>query len=152
VASKPVTATPAPTIALKTAGPTAPAPTIKLATSTKPFGATTSPALPTTQPLSTKPALPALAAATAALPKATVNLQPPTVPLGAMPSASASQAPTLMIAGDEETSSADKVVTGLAIVGFIAACALLAFQLMIAGIWINAEDNPSESGWMQLIE
>ena len=57
-----------------------------------------------------------------------------------------------MIAGDEETSSADKVVTGLAIVGFIAACALLAFQLMIAGIWINAEDNPSESGWMQLIE
>jgi len=154
VPSKPASTTPAPTIALKTSsaplpgGPAAPAPTIKLATSTKPFAPATA------TPISTKPGMPAAASGTATLPKATVNLQPPTQPLSAVGGASAASTegstPTEFVS--EEVSATDKVVTGLAIVGFVAACAVLTFQLMIAGVWIKAEDNESESGWMQLIE
>jgi hypothetical protein len=132
---RPTASAPAPTIPLKTAGPAAPAPTIKLATSTAPVGAPT-------VPLKT-------ASATASLPKATVQLQPPTQPIG---SASASQAPTLAIQEEDDEEAGSGLLNGLAIVGFAAACAVLAIQLMISNIWINAADNESLSGWMQLLE
>jgi hypothetical protein len=135
---------------LKTGGAVA-APTIKLATSTAPIGApATKPLMPGTP--ATKPLTPGTLP-TATLPKATVSLQPPTQPLGAGTGRSTpSQAPTLAIADDDEAESGSGVVKGLAIVGFVAACGLLALQLMISDIWINAKDNDSVSGWMQLLE
>lgn len=134
------TATPAPTIPLKTGGGTA-APTIKLATSTAPIGAP-----------ATKPLMPG-GASTATLPKATVSLQPPTQPLGpATARSTPSQAATLASVEDDEDEAGSGLINGLAIVGFVAACGILALQLVIANVWVNAEDNESVSGWMQLLE
>lgn len=160
---------PAPTIPLRTAGAPkpagAPAPTIRLATSTAPIGppgAATKPPgaspTPTVGPSPTialkpagSPSLPGLGG-TPTLPKATVQLQPPTQPLGtSFPSAS--QAATLRVDDDEEEDSAnDGVVKILAGVGFAAALALLAFQLMLANTWISVEDNPRTGDWSQLLE
>jgi hypothetical protein len=53
---------------------------------------------------------------------------------------------------DEEEEGNDTVVKVLAGVGFAAALAVLAFQLMVAKIWIGAEDNPKTGDWSQLIE
>jgi hypothetical protein len=105
------------------------------------------PGAPATKPL-TPGTLP-----TATLPKATVSLQPPTQPLGPGTGRSTpSQAATLALAEDEEAEAGSGVVKALAIVGFVAACGILAIQLMISNIWINAKDNDSVSGWMQLLE
>ncbi len=162
---------PAPTVPLRTAGapvaPGAPAPTIKLATSTAPIGppgAATKPPGAATKPpgavgpsptIALKPAgAPSLPAAggTPTLPKATVQLQAPTQPLGtSFPSAS--QAATLRVEDDEDEDSAnDGVVKIVAGVGFAAALALLAFQLMLANTWISVEDNPRTGDWSQLLE
>ncbi|MEO5712579.1 MAG: hypothetical protein ABIT37_03750 [Luteolibacter sp.] len=133
---------PAPTIPLRTAGgpPTmSPAPTIRLATSP---GA---PGLPGA-------ARPAGGAPTIALPKATVQLQPPTQPLGTSFSAP-SQAGTLAGADDDEDEgSGEGLANILSIVGFVAALAVLTFQLLTANTWINAEDNAKKGDWMQLME
>ncbi len=132
--------TPAPTIPLRTAGapPAAsPAPTIRLATSTAPIGG-----------LGASPSLPG---GTPSLPKATVQLSAPTQPLGPV-APSSTQAATLQIEDDEEDSATEGVVNVLAGVGFAAALAVLAFQLMLAGHWINAEDNPNSGDWSQLIQ
>jgi hypothetical protein len=54
---------------------------------------------------------------------------------------------------DEEESEANEgVVKILAGVGFAAALAVLAFQLMLASKWINVEDSPKPGDWSQLIE
>lgn len=140
------TVAPAPTIPLRTAGaPSAasPAPTIKLATSSAPIGAGTSALRPG--------GAPSLPGGTATLPKATVQLQAPTQPLGTSLSSS-TQAVTMRVEEDEEEEGNDTVVKVLARVGFAAALAVLAFQLMVAKIWINAEDNPKTGDWSQLIE
>ena len=130
---------PAPTIPLRTAGaPTAasPAPTIRLATSAAPIGAGTGALTPGGSP---------------SLPKATVQLSAPTQPLGtSFPTAS--QAATLQMEDDEDESANEGVVNILAGVGFAAALAVLAFQLMLAGQWISAEDNPNSGDWSQLIQ
>jgi hypothetical protein len=42
-----------------------------------------------------------------------------------------------------------KILSG---VGFAAALAVLAFQLMIANTWISVSDNPSPGDWSQLFE
>lgn len=132
---------PAPTIPLRTAGaPTAaaPAPTIRLAGAGAP---TRSPG-----------AAPSLPGGAPSLPKATVQLQPPTQPLGtSFPSAS--QAATLkMDDSDEDEGENEGVVKILAGVGFAAALAVLAFQLMTANVWISVEDNPQTGQWTQLFE
>ncbi len=135
---------PAPTIPLRTAGPPtmAPAPTIRLATS----GAPTSPVLPGAAPR------PAGGAPTIALPKATVQLQPPTQPLGTSFSAP-SQAGTLKVADEEEEEVGnDGLANILSIVGFAAALIVLGLQLKTANIWINAEDNAKKGEWSQLME
>jgi hypothetical protein len=140
------TAAPAPTIPLRTAGaPSAasPAPTIRLATSAAPIGAGTSALRPG--------GAPSLPGGTATLPKATVQLQAPTQPLGTSLSSSG-QAVTMRVEDDEEEESNDGVVKILAGVGFAAALAVLAFQLMLAKTWINVEDNPKAGDWSQLIE
>ena len=110
----------------------APAPTIRLASSTAPTGAIRPPGgLPST-----------------ALPKATVQLQPPTQPLGTtFPS---SHAPTLESDEDEEEEAGQGLVSILSGVGLAAALIVLAFQLMTAGTWINAEDNEKKGDWTQL--
>ena len=135
---------PAPTIPLRTAGaPTAPgaapAPTIRLATSTAPIGAATAPAKP--------------GGGAPTLPKATVQLQAPTQPLGTSIPSSPSQMGTLQMEDDEDDVDAnDGIVKVLAGVGFAAALALLAFQVMLAKTWISVEDNPRTGDWSQLIE
>ncbi len=145
VSGAPRPTAPAPTIPLRTAGaPTAasPAPTIRLATSAAPIGTG-----------ALKPAgAPSLPGGTPTLPKATVQLQPPTQPLGtSFPTAS--QAATLRVEEDEEETEAHAGVTKiLAGVGFAAALALLAFQLMLANTWISVEDNPRTGDWSQLLE
>lgn len=129
------TAAPAPTIALKTAGgapaAAAPAPTIKLATSAAPIGGT-----PT-------------------LPKATVQLQPPTQAIGSAGGPSApSQAGTLQMSDDDDeggegSETAANVMAGVALA---AAILLLIFQVMLAGTWVNVEDNPRSGDWSQLLD
>lgn len=138
--------TPAPTIPLKTAGPMArptPAPTIKLNTGTS-TGAPTVP-LKTAGPMpglsgpATKPMTAPLPGNTVALPKATVQLAPPTQPM-ITGSVSATQMATFQ-AEDEEDAGSDTMSTVLSIFGFLAACGVLAFQCMTISIW---------DGWKQL--
>ena len=145
---------PAPTIPLRPAGaPTVPgagpAPTIPL----RPAGAPTVPGAgpAPTIPLRAAgaPTLPGGApGAGVALPKATVQLQAPTQPLGTGRPAM-TQSATLQM-DDEDEGAASGASTALSVVGFIAALAVLAFQLMIANNWINAEDNPNKGSWGQL--
>lgn len=134
---------PAPTIPLRTAGaPTAPgaspAPTIRLATSAAPIGAATSALKPS--------------GGTPTLPKATVQLQAPTQPLGTSFPSTPSQVGTMQMDDDEAEEANDGIVKVLAGVGFAAALALLVFQVMIAKTWIAVEDNPRTGDWSQLIE
>lgn len=128
---------PAPTIPLRPAGAsTAPAPTIRLATS-----APMRPATPTA------PLTPA--GVTPTLPKATVQLQPPTAPLGAT---SPSLAPSLQIEDEEEVDPQAGLLNILSGVGLAAALVVLVLQLMTANVWVSAEDNPKTGEWSQLIE
>jgi hypothetical protein len=123
----------------------APAPTIRLATSAPPTaaapGATTAPGA--------RP--PGVGSPTIALPKATVQLQPPTQPLGT--SFPATQVGTLAAAEEEEeTETNEGIINILSIVGFVAALVVLTLQLMTASTWINAEDNQNKGQWSQLME
>lgn len=126
---------PAPTIQLKTAGapgaPGAPAPTIKLSTP----GAAAAPGSPTVS-----------------LPKATVQLQPPTQPLGATAPA-ASQAGTIQISKADSDEEEPVLIKALSVVGFLAAAAVIALQLMTANLWLTGPDangNPQEADWSKL--
>lgn len=78
---------------------------------------------------------------TIALPKATVQLQAPTQPLGTARPA-LTQAPTVQSEEDEDEGSGETVANVLSIVGFIAALAVLAFQLMITNTSIEAKYLP----------
>lgn len=135
---------PAPTIPLRTAGgaPGAPAPTIPLRTA----GAPTAGPAPTI-PLRTAGGAPG---GTPTLPKATVQLQAPTQPLGT--SAPLASSVSLKVEEEEEAGENEGVVKILAGVGFAAALALLAFQLKLANTWISVEDNPKTGDWSQLFE
>ncbi len=53
---------------------------------------------------------------------------------------------------DEEEGANDGIVKILAGVGFAAALAVLAFQLMLANVWISVDDNPKKGDWAQLLE
>lgn len=112
---------PAPTIPLRTAGaPTmAPAPTIRLATTAAP----TSPARPGGTPPPTM-----------ALPKATVQLQAPTQPLGT--SFSSTSASTLSSDDDDDGEGNEGLANILSGVGLAAALVVLALQLMTANVWV----------------
>lgn len=83
-----------------------------------------------------------------ALPKATVQLQAPTQPLGT--TFSPSQAPTLATDDEDEEEVGQGLANILSGVGLAAALIVLAFQLMAAGTWINAEDNEKKGDWTQL--
>jgi hypothetical protein len=130
---------PTPTVAIKPpSAASAPMPTIKLATSTAPLR----PSLPTAS-------LPG-AGTTPTLPKATVQLQAPTAPIGMV---APSQAATLRVESDEDEEEPHlgviKVLSG---VGLAAALALFVFQLVLANVWIGAEDNPRKGDWSLLLE
>lgn len=124
---------PAPTIALRRAGaPTmAPAPTIRLAA-----------AAPTGMMKSAAPN------PTVALPKATLQLQTPTQPLGT--SFSTSSQTASYQGEEEEVEVGEGIYKTLAILGFAAALVVLGLQLMTANTWINAEDSPAKGDWMSL--
>lgn len=80
-----------------------------------------------------------------------MQLQPPTQPLGtSFPTSSA--AATLGMEDDEEEGTNEGVLKILSGVGFAAAVAVLVFQLMLAKIWVSAEDNPKAGDWAQLLE
>ena len=83
-----------------------------------------------------------------ALPKATVQLQPPTQALGS--TFAPSQASTLSVEDDEEEEAGQGLVKILSGVGLAAAIVVLAFQLMTANAWVNAEDNEKKGDWTQL--
>jgi hypothetical protein len=94
--------------------------------------------------LATKPAAATLPppANTIALPKATVQLAPPTQPLGTG-GVSSTQKATLVLDGEEEeVAEDDTMTTVLSIFGFVAACGVLVFQCMSIGIW---------DGWSELL-
>jgi hypothetical protein len=130
----PTPTAPSPTIPLRAVGaPTmTPAPTIRLATSASATGAL-------------RPG-----GGTLTLPKATVQLQAPTQPLGtAFP---ISQPSMFKVAEDEEEDANAGVINILAGVGLAAAIVVLILQLMLANVWISAEDNVKTGDWAQLIE
>jgi hypothetical protein len=110
----------------------APAPTIRLAAAT-PTGAIRPGGGPATGMV---------------LPKATVQLQSPTQPLGTSFSTT-SQAASLQLE-DEEEEAGSGLLKVLAVVGFAAALVVLSLQLMTANVWINAEDSSAKGDWMQL--
>ena len=83
-----------------------------------------------------------------ALPKATVQLQAPTQPLGTSFS-SPSQMATAK-EDDEEEEGNEGLANILSGVGLAAALIVLAFQLMTASVWVSAEDNPRTGDWTQL--
>ena len=133
---------PAPTIPLKTASRSAPgapkapapAPTVQLKTP----GARSA---PKSSPLKTQPLDIPGAPATAALPKATVQLGQATQALGA-PTALSRTSPSLQTAyEDEEEEAPDKVAIALSIVAFVGSLAVLGFQAMTTSAW---------EGWGQL--
>jgi hypothetical protein len=70
---------------------------------------------------------------TVALPKATVQLAPPTQPLSTG-SISATQMATFQSEDDDDGGN-DTVTTVLSIFGFLAACGVLAFQCMTVNLW-----------------
>jgi hypothetical protein len=122
-----------------------PAPTIRLATSP----ARTAPTLPGGTP---RPTMPGTGAPTIALPKATMQLQAPTHPLG---SSTAPKVATFTSLDTEEEVIVDpqaKTIKILSIVGFAAALIVLSLQLMTASTWINAEDNAQKGTWTQLMD
>ena len=83
-----------------------------------------------------------------ALPKATVQLQAPTQPLGtAFPP---SRAPTLATEEEEEEEAGQGLANILSGVGLAAALVVLAFQVITADTWVNAEDNEKKGDWTQL--
>jgi hypothetical protein len=85
-----------------------------------------------------------------ALPKATVQLQAPTQPIGtSMPM------PTMATMHDDDDSDDESAENGgmnaiLSGVGLVAAIIVLLFQLMTANVWINSEDSPNKGQWTQL--
>jgi len=81
------------------------------------------------------------------LPKATLQLQPPSALPGTTPTPSVA-AFTTVVAEDEEEGN-EKLVGILSIVTLVAALIVLYFQFSTASTWIKAEDNPSQ-GWGQL--
>lgn len=86
-----------------------------------------------------------------ALPKATVQLQPPTQPFGSSPPPQ--QMGTMVSTADDEDENGNEgIINILSIVGFVAALVVLAFQLMTANVWISAEDNARVGEWSQLME
>ncbi len=110
-------------------GAPAPAPTIPL----RPAGAPTVPGgIPSATP-------------TIALPKATVQLQPPS----ALPSTTPTVATFPTVVAEDEEEGNEKIVNILSIVTLVAALVVFFFQFSTASIWVNAEDNPNQ-GWGQL--
>jgi hypothetical protein len=130
---------PAPTIQLKTTpagGPGAPAPTIRLNT-------------PGTAPL--KVGTPTAPGPTVALPKATVQLNPPTQPLGSA-AAPASQMATMRVS-DMEESGGNGVANVLAILGTVGAAAVIALQLMTFAVsqkYDSAGEEQTAVDWGKL--
>lgn len=55
---------------------------------------------------------------------------------------------------DDEDYEAEEsnLVKGLSVAGFVAALIVLGFQIAIANIWVNVEDNPKVGEWSQIIE
>lgn len=128
-APRPTAPAPAPTIALRPAGAPgapAPAPTIRLNTAPGPGAPTVA--------LKTAP-LGAPIGQTVSLPKATVQLQPPTQPLGTA-GPSLTQSATIRTADDEEEGAGSSTIAGvLSILGFLGAAAVLVLQSMTVNLW-----------------
>lgn len=86
------------------------------------------------------------------LPKATVQLQAPTQPLGTSFPSTPTQAATFQMEEEEEEEAHGTLFKILSGVGFAAAVAVLIVQLMIAKTWIDVEDNSKPGDWSQLLQ
>lgn len=53
---------------------------------------------------------------------------------------------------EEEVEPQQGLINVLSGVGLAAAVLVLVFQLMLAQVWIGAEDNPNAGDWMQLLD
>ena len=154
---KPPTATlpptapaPAPTIPLRTAGaPPAPAPTIQLKTAAAPGAGSPAPTIR----LATPGAATAPGGASPTLPKATVQLAPPTQPIGTAAPAMTQMA-TLSMGEEDEAEASSGTINVLAILGFLGAAAVVALQLTTATIWLGGPDQegkkPAAIEWSKL--
>lgn len=87
-----------------------------------------------------------------ALPKATVQLQPPTQPLGTSFSSPSQMATMQADDDDDEVAGDDGLAKILSGVGLLAALVVLSFQLMTASTWIGADDNSKKGEWSQLLD
>lgn len=105
--------------------------------------------MPGTPPSS--PATSPLPGAAPTLPKATVQLQAPTQPIGTTPP-SLTQASTIKVEDDAEEQAAEGLVNVLSGIGLAASIALLVFQILQAKLWIDVEDNPRVGDWSLLME
>jgi hypothetical protein len=140
---------PAPTIPLRTAGPS-PTPTVPI----RPVGPATMAPAPTIRLASSTPTRPSLPGSgptpTIALPKATMQLQTPTLPLGTSPVSAAPMATKpAAIENEDEESDTSAVVTVLSGLGLVAALVVLTFQLVTANTWVSAPENEGQ-GWSAL--
>ena len=59
---------------------------------------------------------------------------------------------TVQTEDDEDAEPNEGLANMLSIVGFIAALAVLTFQLLTANTWITARDNPKPGDWTQLMD
>jgi hypothetical protein len=76
-------------------------------------------------------------------------MQPPAA--GAAPSAPKAASVQQEADEPEEITAKDPVLTILAGVGLAAAVVALVTHLMVANIWINAEDSENKGQWTQLL-
>jgi len=85
------------------------------------------------------------------LPQATVPLQAPAAPGGGVPKPKVTAVEETPSEEAEEIETNNGVLTILAGVGLAAAIVVLVTQLMVASVWINAEDNENAGQWSQIL-
>lgn len=151
-ATAPISAPPAPSAPGASKAP-APAPTIQLKTAPAPGAGAPTIRLNTAGSAPTAPAAPAAASPgpTVALPKATVQLNPPTQPLGSA-GVPASQMATMRVSDQESSTGNEGIVNVLSILGFIGAAAVITIQLMTSAVWLGTDSDgqPQPVEWGRL--
>lgn len=84
----------------------------------------------------------------AGLPKATVQLQKPTIPIG-----TGAPPPTRQSFNEEsDEEGSEGIVNILSGLGLVAAIVVFFFQVTTAKTWISVEDNPKSGDWTQIVE
>lgn len=85
------------------------------------------------------------------LPKATVPLKGPATPGASLPKPKIASNEQEETDEQEEAETNDGVLKILSAVGLAAAIVVLATQLTVANVWINAEDSETPGQWLQIL-